>query len=1732
VAVINEKPAVDGFFALHFDGVDDVVNAGTLDGTNLQSYTYEAWINPASYGGYGYVGFGRLFEGKAATIFLMGEQNNNYPDHSLVISTGGGSYHTQENSIDLNKWQHVAVTFDNNTKELTVYLDGTAIPVVTKTAATTIDNNAANSLYIGNRSDLARAFDGIMDAARVWSVAKTQADVIANMHSSAVGQDNLVAEFLFDEGYYNSKAYSGTIEASILNADITDSENSIWVEPTVEFTEYQIPSQVIDFQELGENYYRTEVPQSADLATLVPSFVTSMNNTNVTVGGVEQESGVTAVDFTNSATIPVEYTLTATYFGKSISNTYQLEVEKELSAECVMLSLNLSEISFSASPVDMDNIITVANGTDVTAITTNFTISADASAFVNDVEITSGTQLDYSNPVVIKVVAANDRTIDYYNISIRQEQTITWEPASLAKVYGDPVFTLQGTSNSGLELYYESSNPDVISVAMNKATVKGVGTATITAYQQGTNSFAEATPVEKVFTVSKKALTITADSKTIEYSDPIPELTMTFNGLLDGEDESVINELPVIATSAVQNSPAGDYPITLSGGSDENYEITLVNGTLTIQDVAAYDVTFSVTYGGSADQDVNININNIDLTTDVNGEATIKLKAGSYPYLATKAEREEYSGTVTVVDANQTIDIVLQDPLPVYTVAYTTDGNGTISGNETQSVKQGYDSEEVTAIPATGYIFNQWNDGITTATRFEENVQGDVSVIAQFELKTYTLTYDAGTNGTLSGDAVQTVEHGSDGTAVEAIPATGYSFVQWSDGVTDNPRTDVNVMMNMSVTAEYTKIYTLPYTQTFDGTTLPEDWENLDNNGSGCMWEFKAQAGKYTKVSLSGSTPNAAILDSDNYGSGKSQNADLISPSFNLSSYSAVNLKFNHYYKHYSGSSATLSYSINGGEWVEIQKWTSNTTNPAAFDQNIDAIAGQVNVRFKWSYIGSWAYYWLVDDIEITGVAAAGEYTVTYTAGANGTLEGATGGVITQSVTAGENGPTVTAVPDPGYAFYQWSDGVTDNPRTDIVISEIDVTAIFGSDCAPISSLPYLEDFNASTTVPDCWEIPGSNPGGFTWEFGTMNNFGSPVSLGTTGNNAYFNSGETNYGTEESVDLISPTFDLSSYSNVYLSFKHYQYSYGSNSSSVSYSIDGGSTWVTIQSWTEALDDVEFFSQEIAAVAGESNVKFKWNNTATWDFGWIIDDIELKSTPSYMLSYYANDYDFGYIDGLSYQSVDENGSGQEVTAIPYDGYRFVKWDDENTSATRTDANVTANAVYTAIFEAITYTLTYTTDGNGTIAGEAAQTVAEGANGTEVEAIPTTGYHFVKWSDESTANPRTDLAVTADITVSAIFEINTYTLTYTAGANGSITGTATQTVNHGADGTAVEAVAATGYHFVKWSDESTNNPRTDLAVTADITVSAVFEINTYTLTYTAGANGSITGTTTQTVNHGADGTAVEAVAATGYHFVKWSDESTVNPRTDLAVTTDITVSAVFEINTYTLTYTAGANGSITGTTTQTVNHGADGTAVEAVAATGYHFVKWSDESTVNPRTDVNVTTDIKVSAIFEESIYTITFTINNGTNPIQNANVVIDSETLVTNSNGQTTLQRTNGDYAFTVTAEGYQEATGTITVNNQDVNQTVTLSETTGFDDITISQHLVYPNPFTNKLTISNAQQIVKASIVNVDGQLKKVLLHNGSDKLSVETSDLTQGAYLVCIELVTGEKTIYRVVKF
>jgi uncharacterized repeat protein (TIGR02543 family) len=242
--------------------------------------------------------------------------------------------------------------------------------------------------------------------------------------------------------------------------------------------------------------------------------------------------------------------------------------------------------------------------------------------------------------------------------------------------------------------------------------------------------------------------------------------------------------------------------------------------------------------------------------------------------------------------------------------------------------------------------------------------------------------------------------------------------------------------------------------------------------------------------------------------------------------------------------------------------------------------------------------------------------------------------------------------------------------------------------------------------------------------------------------------------------------------------------------------------------------------------------------------------------------------------------------------------------------------------------------------------------------------------------STSNSDGSASATVDNqTVTTVIAMTTYTLTYTAGPNGSISGTSPQTVVFGGSGTPVTAVPNTGYHFVNWSDASTSNPRTDTNVMMDISVTANFAINTYTLTYTAGPNGSISGTSPQMVNYGADGTPVTAVPNTGYHFVNWSDSSTQNPRTDTNVMADISVTANFAINTYTVTYDGNTNtgGTAPVDPNSPYNYNSTVTVLGAgtLTKTGYTFTGWNTAAdgsgtSYSPGATFNITVNVTLYA----------------------------------------------------------------------------------------------------------------------------------------------------------------------
>lgn len=86
--------------------------------------------------------------------------------------------------------------------------------------------------------------------------------------------------------------------------------------------------------------------------------------------------------------------------------------------------------------------------------------------------------------------------------------------------------------------------------------------------------------------INPATLTITANNATAIYGSPLPALTASYSGFVNGDNVSSLGSQATITTTGSSGSPAGNYPITPSGAASPNYNIAYHNGTLAITPAA------------------------------------------------------------------------------------------------------------------------------------------------------------------------------------------------------------------------------------------------------------------------------------------------------------------------------------------------------------------------------------------------------------------------------------------------------------------------------------------------------------------------------------------------------------------------------------------------------------------------------------------------------------------------------------------------------------------------------------------------------------------------------------------------------------------------------------------------------------------------------------------------------------------------------------------------------------------------------------------------------------------------------------------------------------------------------------------------------------------------------------------------------------------------------------------
>lgn len=217
--------------------------------------------------------------------------------------------------------------------------------------------------------------------------------------------------------------------------------------------------------------------------------------------------------------------------------------------------------------------------------------------------------------------------------------------------------------------------------------VKNAGTYTATA-EISNNNYTISSNAAATFTIGQKALTVTAEDKTVTYGDSVP-YTATYNGLLDCDKGKLGTP-----NFTCNYNEVGTYSITVDGLENSNYAITYVDGKLTVNKRTVtldWGTANSFVYDGNA-HTLNPDAKNIVIGDDLGLAITVTgenisgssaINAGTYTATASITNINyvlaESSKTATFTITARALTITANDHEIIYGSAPATNGY-TISG--------------------------------------------------------------------------------------------------------------------------------------------------------------------------------------------------------------------------------------------------------------------------------------------------------------------------------------------------------------------------------------------------------------------------------------------------------------------------------------------------------------------------------------------------------------------------------------------------------------------------------------------------------------------------------------------------------------------------------------------------------------------------------------------------------------------------------------------------------------------------------------------------------------------------------------------------------------------------------------------------------------------------------------------------------------------------------------------
>jgi hypothetical protein len=340
-----------------------------------------------------------------------------------------------------------------------------------------------------------------------------------------------------------------------------------------------------------------------------------------------------------------------------------------------------------------------------------------------------------------------------------------------------------------------------------------------------------------------------------------------------------------------------------------------------------------------------------------------------------------------------------------------------------------------------------------------------------------------------------------------------------------------------------------------------------------------------------------------------------------------------------------------------------------------------------------------------------------------------------------------------------------------------------------------------------------------------------------------------------------------------------------------------------------------------------------------------------------------------------------GDVVQLTAAPVAGWSFSGWSgDFSNSLNPVSVIINGSTSVTVTFIQNAYVLSISTIGSGTVSKNPDRASYNLGDVVQLIGVSSPGWSFSSWSGSfsSSANP-VSVTINGTTSVTATFVQNTYTLTVSTVGSGSVSLNNTGPFHLG-EVVRLTANPSADWSFSGWAGglSGSANPA-ELTITGNLMVTASFIQATFSMTISTIGDGSVVKSPDQATYRYGDVVQLTAVPSSSWRFAGWNGSVTgsLNP-TSLTISGNTAVTAIFLVNQYIITSSAGVGGSISPVGTTIVDYYGSQTYL-ITPSVGYYvvsvLVNGINVGPVSSFTVSNVTGDTTVTATFTPSSLTL-------------------------------------------------------------------------------------------------------------------------------------------------------------